>query len=66
MYADVSPRPICIMWQIPQYLIITLGEVMFSITGLEFAYSQVGKYVKFMNTVTRCLFVYHFQRTPGI
>jgi len=29
-----------IMFQIPQYLVLTAGEVMFSITGLEFAYSQ--------------------------
>lgn len=44
-YADVSPRPISILWQIPQYITITLGEVMFSITGLEFAYSQVSFYL---------------------
>lgn len=30
------------LWQIPQYVTITAGEVLFSITGLEFAYSQVN------------------------
>jgi len=33
---------ISMLWQIPQYLTITAGEVLFSITGLEFAYSQVS------------------------
>lgn len=45
-YPDVSPRPINIMWQLPQYFTITLGEVMFSITGLEFAYSQAPPSMK--------------------
>merc|ERR1712049_84251 len=29
-------------WIIPQYFVMTCGEVMFSITGLEFAFSQVS------------------------
>jgi dipeptide/tripeptide permease len=28
-------------WMIPQYVLVTLGEVLFSISGLSFAYSQV-------------------------
>jgi len=39
-YSDVSPKTISVLWQIPQYVTITAGEVLFSITGLEFAYSQ--------------------------
>ena len=35
-----------IMWQILQYLVITLAEVMVSITGLEFAYTQAPKKMK--------------------
>lgn len=38
---DVKANNVHIAWQIPQYVLITTGEVMFSITGLEFSYSQV-------------------------
>ena len=30
-----------IFWLFPQYFVITVGEIMFSITALEFSYSQV-------------------------
>jgi POT family proton-dependent oligopeptide transporter len=33
-------------WQIIPYLLITIGEVMVSITGLEFAYTQAPKRMK--------------------
>lgn len=39
-YTDVRPMSLSMLWQIPQYLTLTSGEVLFSITGLEFAYSQ--------------------------
>ena len=29
------------LWLIPQYFVMTMGEVMFSITGLEFSFTQV-------------------------
>ncbi|XP_054729960.1 peptide transporter family 1 isoform X2 [Anastrepha obliqua] len=35
-----TPNSMSIFWLIPQYVIMTLGEVMFSVTGLEFSYSQ--------------------------
>lgn len=38
---DVKANDVHIAWQIPQYALITMGEVLFSITGLEFSYSQV-------------------------
>jgi POT family proton-dependent oligopeptide transporter len=46
-YIDKSPpQSVWIGWQLIQYLIITVGEVMVSITGLEFAYTQAPKKMK--------------------
>lgn len=43
---DVRANNVHIAWQIPQYVLITAGEVMFSITGLEFSYSQAPTNMK--------------------
>ncbi|KAL3691496.1 hypothetical protein R1sor_005147 [Riccia sorocarpa] len=40
------PKSIPILWQIPQNVIVTAGEILFSITGLEFAYSQAPASMK--------------------
>lgn len=37
---DIPANKISIAWQLPQYVLVTAGEVMFSVTGLEFSYSQ--------------------------
>ncbi|CAL2041173.1 unnamed protein product [Caenorhabditis brenneri] len=42
----VCHNRVSILWQIPQYVIITAGEVMFSITGLEFAYTEASPQLK--------------------
>uniref|UniRef100_A0A3Q3IET1 Solute carrier family 15 member 2 n=1 Tax=Monopterus albus TaxID=43700 RepID=A0A3Q3IET1_MONAL len=43
---DVKANNVHIAWQVPQYVLITAGEVMFSITGLEFSYSQAPANMK--------------------
>ncbi|XP_073975440.1 peptide transporter family 1-like isoform X1 [Rhodnius prolixus] len=34
------PNSVNLMWQLPQYFVITFAEIMFSITGLEFSFTQ--------------------------
>lgn len=45
---DVQANNVHIAWQIPQYALMTMGEVLFSITGLEFSYSQVTNHPFFL------------------
>lgn len=40
------PNSIHILWLIPQYIILTTGEVLFSVTGLEFAFTQAPTSMK--------------------
>ncbi|VDM54635.1 unnamed protein product [Angiostrongylus costaricensis] len=42
----VEPNSVSILWQIPQIVIITVAEILFSITGYEFAYSQSAPSMK--------------------
>eukprot|EP00099_Drosophila_melanogaster_P010538 NP_001284846.1 uncharacterized protein Dmel_CG2930, isoform F [Drosophila melanogaster] len=41
-----SPNSVKILWLVPQYVVMTLGEVMFSVTGLEFSYAQAPPSMK--------------------
>uniref|UniRef100_A0A7N4P0U5 Solute carrier family 15 member 2 n=1 Tax=Sarcophilus harrisii TaxID=9305 RepID=A0A7N4P0U5_SARHA len=43
---DIPANQISIAWQLPQYALVTAGEIMFSITGLEFSYSQAPPSMK--------------------
>eukprot|EP01112_Ceratiomyxa_fruticulosa_P009862 TRINITY_DN2590_c0_g1_i1.p1 TRINITY_DN2590_c0_g1~~TRINITY_DN2590_c0_g1_i1.p1 ORF type:complete len:543 (-),score=67.07 TRINITY_DN2590_c0_g1_i1:51-1679(-) len=54
---DRSEEPLSIVWQLPQYLILTIGEIMISITGLEFAYTQSPKTMKSLVMATWLLTV---------
>lgn len=35
-----QPNSLHMAWMLPQYVIITMAEVMFSVTGLQFAFTQ--------------------------
>jgi POT family proton-dependent oligopeptide transporter len=41
-----AKAPMSILWQLAPYAVLTLGEVLVSATGLEFAYSQAPAAMK--------------------
>ncbi|XP_063069418.1 solute carrier family 15 member 1-like [Engraulis encrasicolus] len=43
---EMQPNSVHMALQIPQYFFITAGEVVFSVTGLEFSYSQAPSNMK--------------------
>uniref|UniRef100_A0A3Q4N9W3 Solute carrier family 15 member 1 n=1 Tax=Neolamprologus brichardi TaxID=32507 RepID=A0A3Q4N9W3_NEOBR len=43
---DMKPNSVHMAWQIIQYFLMTTGEVVFSVTGLEFSYSQAPSNMK--------------------
>ncbi|XP_012413720.1 solute carrier family 15 member 1 [Trichechus manatus latirostris] len=45
-FLDIPANTLSMALQIPQYFLITCGEVVFSITGLEFSYSQAPSNMK--------------------
>lgn len=45
-FVVLYPARVHVAWQIPQYLVLTWAEIMVSITGLEFSYSQAPKSMK--------------------
>ena len=43
----IPANKMSVAWQLPQYALVTAGEVMFSVTGLEFSCSQVSLFFFF-------------------
>ncbi|KAL3120593.1 hypothetical protein niasHT_007885 [Heterodera trifolii] len=46
VFHAVPDNSLSILWQIPQIMVLTAAEVLFSITGYEFAYSQAPPSMK--------------------
>ncbi|KAK3890053.1 hypothetical protein Pcinc_005968 [Petrolisthes cinctipes] len=46
LYEVTPPNSVHMAWLIPQYLTITVSEVMFSITGLQFSFTQAPSSMK--------------------
>ncbi|CAD5220562.1 unnamed protein product [Bursaphelenchus okinawaensis] len=46
MFQSVSDNKISILWQVPQIVVITAAEIMFSITGNEFSYTEAAVSMK--------------------
>lgn len=38
----VNANELSVFWQLPQYLLLTFAEMMFTFVNLQFAYTQVG------------------------
>lgn len=46
LHEIAPPNSMNMMWLAPQYVVMTLGEVMFSVTGLSFSYAQAPESMK--------------------
>ncbi|EEB16571.1 Oligopeptide transporter, putative [Pediculus humanus corporis] len=46
LYAMTPPNTIHMFWIIPQYVFLSIAEVMFAISGLEFSFTQAPKSMK--------------------
>ncbi len=43
---EAGGEPVHVLWQVVQYLLMTTAEVLVSVTGLEFAYTQAPRSMK--------------------
>lgn len=42
LHAPNAPNELHLGWIVPQYLLVSVAEIMFAVSGLEFSFTQVG------------------------
>ena len=69
MAIEVTPySSVHMMWLLPQYFVITAGEVMFSVTGLQFSFTQVNYYpisTSYIFTINKYIHTHHCYAIAG-
>ncbi|XP_050300930.1 peptide transporter family 1-like [Anthonomus grandis grandis] len=46
LFTMSDPNSVNILWQLPQYFLISVAEIMFGVAGLEFSFTQAPKSMK--------------------
>ncbi|XP_017962881.2 peptide transporter family 1 [Drosophila navojoa] len=46
MLQVVPPTTLSVLWQLPQIVVMTAGEILFAVTGLEFSFTQAPSSMK--------------------
>ncbi|XP_052746696.1 uncharacterized protein LOC112053030 [Bicyclus anynana] len=46
LHAPNAPNELNLVWIVPQYLLISMAEIMFAVSGLEFSFTQAPKSMK--------------------
>lgn len=41
LHAPNPPNELHLAWIVPQYLLVSIAEIMFAVSGLEFSFTQV-------------------------
>lgn len=60
LHAPNPPNELHLAWIVPQYLLVSVAEIMFAVSGLEFSFTQVSQLLGYK---TSCLGYYNILLT---
>lgn len=59
-----SPNTVSILWLLPQYVVVTIGEVLFSVTGLTFSFTEVPLFYWLTSSKMNLRILFFSQQAP--